>query len=136
MKGKSLDLTRGDKGFSVAASGNTPLGKASREALEGAVAAIVAGMKKVPWSGRVSDVREGQVYINAGAEMGITPGMEFDIYEQQAALIDPESGRSLGAPDRRIGSVTVDAVQDKYAVARVKDGQGFKRDNLVRFKAQ
>ena len=76
------------------------------------------------------------LYMNAGAEMGITPGMEFDVYEQQESLVDPETGRALGVPDRRIGSVAVDAVQDKYAVARVKDGEGFKRNHLLRLKGQ
>src|SRR5262245_15645198 len=136
MSGVAADFAYLDKSLSVASQQNTPLGKASREALEGSVAAIVAGLKKVPWSGRIIDVREDRVYINAGSEAGIQSGMQFDVYEPQLALVDPETGKALGTPDRRIGAVTVEAVEDKYSVARVTDGSTFKRNNLVRFKGQ
>lgn len=136
MTGVGADLTLGGNEFSGGGYANTPLGKASREAIEGAVAAIVTGMKKLPWSGRIIDLREGMVYINAGAELGIQPGMQFDVYEQQGALVDPETGKSLGTPDRKLGTIRVTKVQDKYSVAEVTDGTGFKRSNLVRFKGQ
>lgn len=134
MTGVSADLTRGDQGFSAGASRNTPLGHASRQAIEQAVAAIVAGMKKVPWSSRIIDVRDGMVYINAGSDAGIQPGMEFDVYELQEALVDPDTGKSLGAPDRKLGSLKIDTIQDKYSIASVTSGTGFKRNHLVRFK--
>ncbi len=136
MTGVSAEFVKEDKEFAASGSVNTPLGHASREAIEEAVETIVAGMKKVPWSGRVIDVRSEMVYINAGTDLGIRPGMEFDVYEQAEALVDPETGRSLGAPDRKVGSLAVQAVEDKYAVARGTAGSGFKRNNLVRFKGQ
>jgi curli biogenesis system outer membrane secretion channel CsgG len=134
--GVGAELTRGDQGFSAAGTHNTPLGHASREAIEQAVAAIVGGMKKQPWSGRIIDLREGQIYINAGLEAGIQQGMEFDVYEQQEALVDPDTGKALGTPDRKLGSLKVDTVQDKYAIASATSGTGFKRGHLVRLKGQ
>lgn len=136
MTGVAADFKIGNQGFAASASANTPLGKASREAIEGAVAAIVAGLKPVSWSGRIIDVREGQIYINSGADAGTKPGMQFDVYEQQESLVDPDTGKALGTPDRRIGSVTVDMVEDKYSIARVTDGNNFKRNHVVRFKGQ
>lgn len=136
MNGASAELTRGDQGFSISGFKNTPLGHASREAIEGAVAAIVSGMKQVPWSGRIIDVREGLVYINAGSEQGIRPAMEFDIYTQQPPLVDPDTGKNLGAPDRKVGSVRVSTVEDKYSVAEITSGSGLARNHLVRFRGQ
>jgi curli biogenesis system outer membrane secretion channel CsgG len=136
MTGVAADFTKVDQSFSAGASSNTPLGKASREALEQAVAAIVAGMKKVPWSGRIIDVRSGSIYINAGSDIGMQPGLELDVYEQQEPLVDPETGKKLGTPDRRIGSVVIDRVEEKYSVARSTSGDGFKRNHLLRFKGQ
>jgi hypothetical protein len=60
--------------------------------------------------------------------------MEFDVYEQQEALVDPDTGKALGTPDRKLGSLKVDTVQDKYSIASVTSGSGFKRNHVVRFK--
>ncbi len=140
MSGVSADLTRGDQSFSAAAAENTPLGKATRQALEGVVNAIVAGMKNVRWSGKVIDVRGGMLYINAGSTLGLQPGLELDVYRQGEALVDPETGQHLGAPDVRIGSVIVQSVQPKYSVAKVSSGEKInsgeqiKRGDIVRAK--
>ena len=136
MSGASAELTRGAQEFSLAKYQNTPLGHASREAIAGAVAAIVAEMKDRPWSARVIDTRDGLVYINAGAQQGVRPGMEFDVYLQQPALVDPETGKTLGTPDRKVGSVKINLVEEKYCVAEVIGGSGIQRNQLVRFKGQ
>ena len=134
MSGVAADFTRGDQNFSGGGQRNTPLGHASREAIDGAVAALVAGMKKVPWSARIIDVRDAQIYINAGSDAGVQQGMELDVYEQQKPLVDPETGRTLATPDRKLGSVKVDTVEDNYCIASVTAGNGFNRNHLVRFK--
>jgi curli biogenesis system outer membrane secretion channel CsgG len=134
MSGVSADLIRGDQSFAVAAAENTPLGKATRQALEGVVNAIVTGMKNVRWSGKVIDVRGGLLYINAGSALGLQPGLELDVYRQGEALVDPETGQHLGAPDVTIGSVIVQSVQPKYSVARINSGAQIKRGDIVRAK--
>lgn len=136
MTGASAELTRGDQEFSVSGYKNTPLGQASREAIEGAVAAIISQMKAVPWAARVIDVRDQLIYINAGTEQGIRPGMEFDVYHQQPPLVDPDTGKTLGTPDRKIGAIRITSAEDKYSVAEAISGNGFARSHLVRFKGQ
>lgn len=134
MSGVSGDLVRGDQSFSAAVAENTPLGKATRQALEGAVNAIVSGMQKVRWSAKVIDVRGAMLYINAGSALGMQPGLEFDVYRAQEALVDPETGQHLGTPDVKIGSVTVQSVQQKYSVGKVTSGEQIKRGDIVRIK--
>jgi curli biogenesis system outer membrane secretion channel CsgG len=134
--GVSADLTLGNQQFGSTASFSTPLGKASREAIVGAVAGIVEGMKGMPWSGRVIDVRGDRVYVNAGSELGIRPGMEFEVFEQADRLVDPETGQILGAPERRIGALVVEVAEAKYSVGRVTDGAGFQRNHVLRFRGE
>jgi hypothetical protein len=46
--------------------------------------------------------------------------------------VDPESGRNLGSPERRVGTIEVVTVEARFSVARVKDGAGFARGQVVR----
>lgn len=130
--GVAADVQIGDQRFGSGFSAQTPLGQASREAIVDAVAAIAEGLEDVPWTGRVVDVREGQVYVNAGSDSGVAPGARFEVFVQGEALIDPDTGLNLGAPDRRVGAVVVEAVEEKYAVARPVDGDAFQRGQLLR----
>jgi curli biogenesis system outer membrane secretion channel CsgG len=132
--GVSAELIAADKELGAGGSVQTPLGKASRQAIERAVAGLVAGMQKVPWSGRIVELRGGQVYINAGAKLGIHEGMQFDVFAQAQSLVDPETGLALGSPDARSGRISVTRVTEKYAIARVLEGKGFKRNDLVRYQ--
>jgi curli biogenesis system outer membrane secretion channel CsgG len=134
MSNVSTSVTAGGSNFAVATGENTPLGQATRQALQGAVAAIVAGMQKARWSARVIDLRNGMLYVNAGSEMGIQPGMELAVFRPQDALVDPDTGKSIATPDDKIGTVVVDSVQEKYCVAKILFGTDMKRGDVVRFK--
>ena len=133
--GIAADLLKDEKSYSGSVTLTTPLGQASRQALQNAVAGVLLGMPKVKWGGRVVDVREGVVYLNAGVDQGIRVGMELDVYEVQPALVDPETGKNLGAPDRMIGSIVVQSVLEKFSTAKIVTGEGFSRGNIVRLKA-
>lgn len=130
--GVSADVQVGDQQFGSGISSQTPLGQASREAIGKAVAAIVEGLRDVPWSGRIVDVRGESIYVNAGAEGGMAPGTRLDVFAQGETLVDPETGVALGTPDVRVGSVEVVQVEEKYAVARIVSGSGFARGHLLR----
>ena len=133
--GIAADLTKDEKNYSGSATLSTPLGQASRQALQNGVAGILLGMPKVRWGGRIVDVREGVVYLNSGVDQGMRVGMELDVYEVQPALVDPETGRNLGAPDKLIGTLVVTSVLGKFSTARMAGGEGFSRGNIVRMKA-
>jgi curli biogenesis system outer membrane secretion channel CsgG len=132
--GVAAQYQRADQSLGGGTSAQTPLGEASRNAVANAVMAIVQSMHRVPWAGRVVDVRGAEVYINAGGTQGVTPGMTFDVFSQGETLVDPETHLSLGTPDQRVGSLTIVSVEPQYAVGQVSDGSGFKRSDVVRFK--
>jgi len=134
--GVAADVQIQDQQFGTAMGSQTPLGQASREAIRDAVAAIVEGVKKIPWSGRIVDVREASVYVNAGSEAGIQAGTTLDVFAQGEALIDPETGIQLGTPDRKIGTLRITQLEDKYSVAQVVSGEGFARGHLLRLAGE
>jgi curli biogenesis system outer membrane secretion channel CsgG len=133
--GIAADLTKDDKSWSAGGTTATPLGQASRDALDEAVRALLSGMPKVAWTGRVIDVRDGVVYVNATAVDGMKPGLTLLVFEQQPALVDPETGKSLGAPERQVGTIVIDQVLEKFSTAKVASGEGITRGFVLRFKA-
>jgi len=90
--GVAADLIREDKSVSADASFTTPLGQASRQAIQTAVANLLVGMPQVRWSARVVDVRDGVVYLNAAGQDGMRPGLKLAVSEAGEALVDPQTG--------------------------------------------
>lgn len=136
QQGITGHLTRDEKKYDGSVALSTPLGKASREAITKSIAGILDNVPKVKWSARVIDFRDGVVYVNAGAEGGMVKGMTLEIFDPQPVLIDPETGRNLGSPDKLIGEVVIDGVEAQYSSATVVSGTGFKRNQVARFKGQ
>ena len=132
--GIAADLTKDDKSWSGATGTSTPLGQASRDALTEAVNNLLKGMPKVAWTGRIIDIREGVVYVNAAGADGMKKGMELQVYDVQPALVDPESGKALGSPEKLLGTIVIDSVLEKFSTAKVVKGDGMVRGNVLRTK--
>jgi curli biogenesis system outer membrane secretion channel CsgG len=117
---------------------NTQLGKASREAIEQCVQYITEGMEAVPWVGKIIKVSasDGSIFMKPGSKGGVKTGMVFKIFRPGEALIDPDTGLSLGSEESLIGEiqVTSDLADGKAAKAIVKSGMGFQEGDLIRIK--
>ena len=133
--GVAADLTKAEKSYSADAQMSTPLGQASRAAIQNAVVSLLIGMPKLRWSGRVIDVRSGVVYVNAAAADGMRPGLELEVYEAQPPLVDPSTGQTLGAPERRVGTIVIESVLEKFSTAKIASGDGIARGHVLRLKA-
>lgn len=132
--GAVADLTKGDQQISSTGAWSTPLGEASRAAITKVVEQLVAGLPEPSWSAKIVDVRDGVVYLNVGADGGVSSGQVLEVYDVQAALIDPDTGKNLGAPDKLLGEIRVETVQTGFSTASVVTGTGFARNNVVRRK--
>ncbi|MFA5008300.1 MAG: CsgG/HfaB family protein [Candidatus Omnitrophota bacterium] len=116
-------------GFSVGYSGSfsigsssfrkTPLGKATQIAIDRSVEYISQRLAIIPWQGRVVTVKDGLVYINAGADTGIINGETFIVCRKGEALIDPETGVELGEEKTKIGDIVISEVQPKFSKAKI-----------------
>ncbi len=134
--GVGADLVKDEKKYDGSVSLTTPLGLASRQAIQKAVAGIIVGMPKVAWSALVIDVRDGKVYVNAGSKAGVAVGAPYEIFDPQPPLVDPATGKSLGSPDKLIGEIQIESVAEDYAVGKIVHGSAaeFKRSQVVRPK--
>ncbi|NIN70704.1 MAG: hypothetical protein GTO46_01970 [Gemmatimonadetes bacterium] len=121
-------LDVGTEGFE-----NTPLGEATRAAVEQVVANILATLGDQPWHGRVVTVRDGQVYINAGAESGIQVGDVLEVFREGEELIDPETGLNLGQIEEKLGRLEITSVEERFSIARPLSDFACERNDLVRF---
>lgn len=112
----------------------TPLGQAAREAIHKGVMFILKEMEAVPWTGRVVQVKAGQVYVNAGTNVNLKPGAKLAAYVKGEDLVDPGTGLNLGSKDTLVGAVTVTQVQDKFSIGAFAGEGTLKRGDLLKFQ--
>jgi curli biogenesis system outer membrane secretion channel CsgG len=120
--------------FGSDAFDKTPLGQAAREAMYKAVMFIIKEMEVVPWTGRVVQVKQREVYVNAGTNVNLKPGTKLAAYVKGEDLIDPATGLNLGSKDTLIGTVTLMQVQDKFSIGTFAGNGALKRGDLVKFQ--
>lgn len=77
--------------------------------------------------GRVAKVDGNRAWINIGSAAGVKVGDKFTLFNIGEAIVDPDTGASLGADEKETGSGAVTEVQERFAVitftgaAKVKD---------------
>ena len=106
--------------------------QASRRAVDNLVSKVISSLKKKPWEGRIMEVEKKQVYINAGTNIGIRKGDTFAIIQLSKELVDPVTGKVVGAIEKKAGKVEVMRVEEEYSEAAILEGKGFNRNDLVR----
>ncbi len=115
---------------------NTPIGKATRNALEKIVDFIIAESANIPWQGMLIQAMPGAAYINRGANTNLKSGDELVVFSPGIPLIDPETGFNLGSVEKRVCTISVTEVRDKFSIAAPSAdcaGQTLKRGDIVRF---
>ena len=112
----------------------TQLGKAARKSIEKCVEYISDAMKDIPWEGKIILVKDNIIYMKPGSQGGVNAGMKFSVYRAGEALIDPDTGISLGAEEMKIGTiqVTEDVPGGKACKAIIKTGTGFQKGDVIR----
>lgn len=113
---------------------NTPLGKAAQDAIEDAVKKIDIGMENVPWSAAVVENDGGTVYINAGANRNMHPGMTLHVYRQVKQLIDPTTNAVLDTIFNTVGTIQVQNVSDKVSTCTVTSGTAPTRGDVLKLE--
>ncbi|MFZ3207474.1 MAG: CsgG/HfaB family protein, partial [Geobacteraceae bacterium] len=121
--------------FGGDAFNKTPLGQATRSAIEDAVALIVGEMETVPWAGRVADLLGEQVLVNAGRDMNLRPGIILVVSSVIKEVRDPATGASLGIIEAPLGEIQIEQVQEKFSTARLLTGALPKRGDFLRLKS-
>jgi curli biogenesis system outer membrane secretion channel CsgG len=102
----------------------TPLGQATSEVMDDAVAHIMKAVASRQWQPRIASIGEdGLVILNGGRNRRIVVGQECDLLEPGEELIDPETGDTLGRkPAKPAGVIKIHEVQPRYSVGRLVMG--------------
>lgn len=110
----------------------TPIGVATRRALDAALAELVAGLPAIPWEGKVVDVRgPDKVFIGAGRDLNLKPGDRFRIVHRGEPITGPD-GAVIGYDETDGGWIELVKVQPKMSIAKVLEGDPPKKGDLVR----
>lgn len=100
----------------------TPIGQAGQDAIVRAVEQIASGMRRVAWSAIVVDAGPSGVYLNAGTDRNVVPGLTLNVWRPGRTLTDPGTGEVLDVEMSRIGRVQVATVRDRLSIATVTEG--------------
>ncbi|WP_421863375.1 CsgG/HfaB family protein [Motiliproteus sp.] len=111
----------------------TPMGQATRVAMNDAVFYVIKGTRQVPWQGQVVSTRGQHIFINAGLDTGIKVGDVMQVSAVAEELVDPESGVTLGKIENAVGQIKVTAVQEKFAIASAIGSFSTQRGDVVRY---
>jgi curli biogenesis system outer membrane secretion channel CsgG len=115
-----IGLTGDIKGVSFGSDAfmKTPMGDASRKALEDAVMQIADALLTGPWEGKVVQVGASSIYVNAGSESGLRPGDRLRVERIGETLTDPDSGAILSEQRFTLGEVVLMSLQPKISEGR------------------
>jgi curli biogenesis system outer membrane secretion channel CsgG len=77
--------------------------------------------------GRIAKVDGNRAWLNIGSSAGVKVGDKFTLFSVGDAIVDPDTGMSLGADEKQTGAGAVTEVQERFAIitftgaAKVKD---------------
>jgi curli biogenesis system outer membrane secretion channel CsgG len=114
----------------------TPLGQATRAAMQDALQFIMAtAFKAVVPSFSIVKVEGQSAFINAGVNSNVRVGDVFMVYSKGEDLVDQDTGLKLGSDVRMVGSIQVTNVQEKFSIGTIRGGAGaMKRGDLVKVR--
>lgn len=94
IKSRSAAFQTGKGAFSLGGNGfkQTPLGQATREAIQEAVGRLVRDQQQVAWQALVAQVAGNRVYVNAGSNANVEPGSEMLVVRTVNVVTDPMTG--------------------------------------------
>jgi curli biogenesis system outer membrane secretion channel CsgG len=136
----AMDVKLKDVQFGGNAFAQSPLGQATRQAIDKAVALIAKRMESIPWEARIAQIDPEEattIYINAGSSMGVKAGDVLEILKPGVPIIDPQTRVAIGrTKDKPLGRCKVDSVTPALAIATVDAGEGFEVGDVVRFPSR
>ena len=110
----------------------TPLGEALQDAIRKSVDKIAAAMRKIPRTASVIECSGTDVYITAGADQGIEPGMVLHVYHKIRELTEPPTGAVLDMMMDPVGTILAATVRDKISIATITEGNPPARGEVVK----
>ncbi|MES1242701.1 MAG: CsgG/HfaB family protein [Acidobacteriota bacterium] len=101
---------------------NTPVGYAVRACANKAAYKIADFLKNRKWKGSVVDIKNSNIYVNAGSQQGMAAAAKLSVLKVVGTVKDRESGTILGEDLVGIGTLEVTAIQPGFSIARIAQG--------------
>jgi curli biogenesis system outer membrane secretion channel CsgG len=120
ISNSSVGFTGSYKGMSFGDTTfwNTPLGEATREAMNEAVNKIVQIVSGGHWEAQIADIDGDTVYINAGGIAGLKVGDKLAVEHVTKTIMDPSTAEVLGELKSRVAVIDITSVEDKFSTGR------------------
>jgi curli biogenesis system outer membrane secretion channel CsgG len=113
---------------------------ALRDALNKAMVNMMKQLGTRKWNGRIAQVDEGNLYINAGQKSGLNVGTKLDVFRPGKEIIDPVTKMKLGTTEKRIGQAIVQqndiGDQVDLSIAIPTSGTGFQPGDIVKLSGK
>lgn len=131
-----VSYSSSDFGANIGAFKKTPLGEATRKAINDAVAKIArdfggeaAAPAPVTWSGKLVIAEGGALVIKAGKKDGLKTGDILTVYRPKTVTA---GGEVLTVGEDEIGKIRLTTVGESAASAEALEGKGFKTGDIVK----
>jgi curli biogenesis system outer membrane secretion channel CsgG len=134
--GFKVGYSGSDFGANVGAFQKTPLGEATRKAIEEAVGKMpgqfggaASAPAPVTWSGQLVVAEGGTLVIRAGTKDGLKVGDVLTVYRPKTVTA---GGETLVVGEDKIGRIRLTSVGASASSAEAVEGQGFKTGDTVK----
>jgi curli biogenesis system outer membrane secretion channel CsgG len=131
---KSLDLSTSKFSFGdQKAFDEHVVGKATRKVIDAIVDKLEEQTQKMPWSG-ILIVADDYLVIDAGTEIGLAPGMEFEVKRLEKEVKHPKTGQVLKRIYKDVGVVRATEVEEGVTTVEAVKGAGFATNDVITLK--
>ncbi len=123
--------------FTISSFANSPIGKATQQAIIDANHYIVNKSGSLPWQASLLLVTQEKIYINRGQNTGLRQGDRLQVFSNADSLIDAETGINLGIGLKYLCDVTVTDVESTFSIASQPqecENIQMQRGNIVRLR--
>lgn len=109
-------------------------GESLRAAIAKFVDNIIYQVNARPWSCRVAEVDENNIYLDAGRESNLKLGTKLTVYQQGKEIRSPDTGMVIGRTENKIAEIeVVDYFGDNGSTAKIVSGKKPQSGDLCRF---
>jgi curli biogenesis system outer membrane secretion channel CsgG len=130
-KSKSLGVSNDEFSFGdVNKFDEHVVGKATRKTINAIVDLLSKNIKPKAWEGGYLIVADDLFFFEAGAEMGIKPGMVFSV-KRVKKEVKNRDGEVIKVLYDKVGEIKVTEVEEGLSTCTAVSGSGFQNDDLV-----
>ncbi|MFO7655194.1 MAG: CsgG/HfaB family protein, partial [Candidatus Krumholzibacteriia bacterium] len=109
------------------------VGKATRKVIDAVVDKLEDQVEKRPWQG-VLITADTMLFIDGGTELGIQPGMRFEVKRKDKEVKHPRTGKVLKVLYSTLGEIRTTEVEDGITTCEAVSGGDFATGDVVTLK--